>query len=107
MNQMSLEKMSPPDPEWDQKNWVYTAAMCSSYPDLFGELDGNHEVERVLRKAGVLRHNNKTDSEDFQVWFYFSSRKAAQAFVDRFNKFAALVRERKSKPSNLYEGIKV
>ena len=53
---------------------------------IFENEESNYDVEEKLFKHKVLRKNTKTDSEYSQFWAYFSTLKAAQNFVKRFNK---------------------
>lgn len=47
----------------------------------------NHDVEEVLKSAGVLTGKNMTDSEAGGFNVYARSRKPIEAFVDRWNAF--------------------
>ena len=89
---MRYEAISDNDNQYrepgERIEYQYQNAMCSAYPGLFDDCDGNHDVEQKLRDAKVIRKNNKTDTEDCQFHIYFSTEKAAHAFVDRFNEWA-------------------
>ena len=86
IKQFSYENISKERSEFDGKFW-FTADMVGSCRPVFDKCEHNHDVEDVLRKAGVIRKNTVTDTESCQLWVYFSTRKAGAAFIDRLNKF--------------------
>lgn len=68
------------------KPW-FEAAMCSSVPEAFHDCDDNYEVEKRLRKAGVLRLEDKTDTESCALVVYFKTMAEGHAFIDRLNAY--------------------
>ena len=71
------------EPFEDRSDWTVTGDLRGG---IFENEESNYDVEEKLFKHKVLRKNAKTDSEYSQFWAYFSTLKAAQNFVKRFNK---------------------
>jgi hypothetical protein len=69
------------------KDWTFHGAMISTCSPVLDDLDDNHDFEARLRRAKVLRKNNRTDTESCEFWAYFSSQKAGMAFVERLNEY--------------------
>jgi hypothetical protein len=69
------------------KEWMFHGAMISRCSPLFDDIPymDNYAFEKKLRMAGVLRGNNRTDTESCEFWAYFSTKKAGMAFVERLN----------------------
>jgi hypothetical protein len=76
------------DSDWtDKPYWWFDCAMVSTCEPVFNHCDSNHEVESELRKAKVLRKNNRTDTEMCSLVVLFSSEKAGNNFIDRLNAY--------------------
>lgn len=65
----------------------FEAAMVSTFPGIFDHCGDNYEVEDVLRKAGVIHKKNQTDTESCALVINFKSRKSAEKFIERLNKW--------------------
>jgi len=74
-------------PLYSGHTWSFCSAMVGLCRPIFDECFGNCEVEDVLRKAKVIRANNKTDSETCQMWVYFSKKESGEKFIERLNKY--------------------
>jgi len=66
--------------------YYFTCAMISTCKPLLDRLDDNYAVEKVLREHKVIR-GGSTDTESSQLWVYFGTRQAGEAFIDRLNAF--------------------
>jgi hypothetical protein len=71
----------------DAPYWYFDCAMVSTCEPVFDHCDSNYEVEDELRKAKVLRKNNRTDTEMCSLVVLFSSESAGNNFIDRLNKY--------------------
>lgn len=71
-----------------------------SLADVF-DVEDNYEVERILRNAGVIHHNNQTDTESSALVVNFSSKNSALKFIDRYNTF---MEKREVALKNVLEG---
>lgn len=67
----------------------FCGPMISTCAPLFDDIRDmdNHDFERKLRDAGVLRKNSQTDTESCEFWAYFSTAKAGEAFIKRLNSY--------------------
>lgn len=76
-------------PEWDwpESRISFSEGMIGRCEPLFDELDGNYDVEDLLRAHGVIRKNQKTDTEYCCMYVYFSSLKVGHNFIKRLNAF--------------------
>jgi len=79
--------LNEPCGEYGLKQWTFNAAMVSSYGAVFADCEDNYEVTDVLRKAKVLGKNDKDDPESCCSYFYFESKRDAQAFLRRLNRY--------------------
>ena len=68
----------------DKHPFMFTCAMISTCSPLFDHLDSNYDVEDLLIKEKVVR-GGSTDSESCQMFIYFSTRNAGEAFINRLN----------------------
>lgn len=71
----------------DPSYFYFDCGMVHTCKPTFDRCDTNYDVEAVLRKAGVIRKNNRTDTESCSLVVLFSTRKAGEAFLARLNKF--------------------
>jgi hypothetical protein len=69
--------------------WFFDCGMISTCKPVFDKCESNHDVEKVLRKAGVIRKNNMTDTESSALVVLFSSAKSGEAFIQRLNVYLA------------------
>lgn len=67
--------------------WFFDCGMISTCKPVFDKCDSNHDVEKVLRKAGVIRKNNRTDTESSALVVLFSSASAGEGFIKRLNTY--------------------
>lgn len=65
----------------------YEAAMISTFPGVFDDCGDNYEVEDKLRKAGVIKPQNQTDTESCALVVNFSNKKSAESFGERLEKY--------------------
>lgn len=65
----------------------YEGAMISTFPGVFDDCDSNYEVEDKLRKAGVIKPQNQTDTETCALVVNFSSMKSAEKFEERLEAY--------------------
>ena len=65
----------------------YEGSMISTFPGVFDDCDSNYEVEDKLRAAGVIKPQNKTDSESCALVVNFSSVKSADKFEERLERY--------------------
>jgi len=68
-------------------NYVFDCAMISSCQPIFDNCNSNYDVERVLRKARVIRDQDRTDTETCALVVLFKTRKAGQGFITRLNHY--------------------
>lgn len=69
-------------------SYFFTCAMISACEPLFDNMESNHDVQRELIKAKVIR-GGSADSEYCQLFVSFNTRKAGEAFIDRLNAYLA------------------
>ena len=65
----------------------YEAAMVSTFRGVFDDCQDNHDVEDKLRKAGVIKAKNQTDTESCALVVNFSSMKSAEKFEERLEAY--------------------
>jgi hypothetical protein len=77
--------------EWSRSTpyWFEAAMLSTCGEEAFPGCYDNYEVEDALRKAGVIRKNNQTDTESCALVINFSSKSAGLAFIERLNKYLA------------------
>jgi hypothetical protein len=81
---------------FDEENpFTFTCAMVSTCAPLFDRIGtntdpDNHDVEKLLLAKKVIR-GGATDSESCQLFVYFKTRKAGEAFIDRLNQFLVML----------------
>jgi hypothetical protein len=66
---------------------TFSAAMISTFPGVFDDLEDNYEVESRLRHAGVIHKRNNTDTESCCLYVYFSNEKSAFNFALRLQAY--------------------
>jgi hypothetical protein len=71
----------------DKPYFWFEAAMISTFPGYFEGCQSNYEVETILRKAKVIRKDNRTDTESCALLVLFSNRKSGEKFIERLNKW--------------------
>ena len=69
----------------DMGKYFFDCSMVSSCAPAFDDCDSNHEVEEKLRAAGVIKPQNKTDTESCALVINFSSEESGHKFIDRLN----------------------
>jgi hypothetical protein len=69
------------------RSWFFDCAMISSCKPVFDNCSDNYDVERVLRKEGIIRRGMKTDTESCALVVMFSTKDGGQKFIARLNKF--------------------
>jgi hypothetical protein len=75
---------------WDydgKKAWTFDCSMICSCKPLFDNLSSNYDVEYQLRKAGVIKCSNDTDTESCALVVRFSSQMSADRFINRLNDY--------------------
>lgn len=82
----------------DEQVWFLSCGFVSTFPDLFGanRCDSNYDVEEVLKKVGVLKGED-SESETCELTITCTTYSQVCAFVDRFNRWAGLVRDQDKK----------
>ena len=73
--------------KFDEDMIWYEAAMISTFPGVFDDCESNYEVEERLRKAGVIKPQNQTDTESCALVVNFSSIKSAEKFEERLEQY--------------------
>lgn len=71
----------------EPNHYWFEASMISTCKPVFKDCSSNYDVESALRKAKVIRKNNRTDTESSALVVLFASRKAGEAFIDRLNNY--------------------
>lgn len=69
--------------------WYMGMDLVSLFPDLFEGCQSNYDARDMLLEAKVLRKNNNEDVESSCFQIDFSTEKAGENFIERFNKWAA------------------
>ncbi len=67
----------------------FDCSMIHTCQPVFDACEENYEVEKILRENGVIRKNNRTDTESCSLVVLFSNRKSGEAFIKRLNIFLA------------------
>lgn len=65
----------------------FECAMISTCSPAFDSCSDNHDVEQVLRKAGVIRDKDRTDTECCALVLNFSTVRQGHAFINRLNRY--------------------
>jgi len=65
----------------------FECAMISACSPVFADCEDNHDVEKRLRKAGVITCKNRTDTEMCALVVNFSTREAGENFIARLNNY--------------------
>lgn len=67
--------------------YSFAGAMITTCAPLLDDCEDNYDVTELLKKKHVVRKGTEDDPESCSVYFYFKTKKAAQSFIERFNKF--------------------
>lgn len=67
----------------------FDCAMISTCRPIFDACFDNHDVEQVLRKAGVIGRHDQTDTESCALVVNFRTVSEGHAFVRRLNRYLA------------------
>jgi hypothetical protein len=65
----------------------FECAMVSACSPVFNDCYDNYDVEHKLRKAGVLRDEDETDTETCALVVLFQTQEAGALFIDRLNTY--------------------
>lgn len=69
------------------KEYSFIANLTYMYPQIFPDCDDNHNVTDLFRKIGVTTPSTINDTEACCCYFYFKTKRSAETFIVRLNKF--------------------
>lgn len=81
------DNLHPPEKRYGMKEWSFTCDLYYDYPHVFFDCDDNHDVTSLLERERVVGKNDTSDPEMCCSYFYFTTKRNAEAFIARLNKF--------------------
>lgn len=85
-----------PDGDWS-KDYSFIQNLSYDFRYLFPEWEDNYDATSALENAKVTGKNTIVDPEMCCSYFYFKTKKEAEAFINRLNKFFAKRQEETKK----------
>ena len=79
------------EPTSYNKKWTVTADLRGL--ETFQNCQSNYDVVDRLKENGVLSDKTEEDSEYCQFFAYFSTKKSAENFLERFRKYVETRKE--------------